>query len=83
MRKADAAVRKHRDGQSLDHACIEFATHFADEVWAKVFQSKETNLAGTASGSGNLPVCLLEAYRERGVPETEDGASSDNDTQEF
>ena len=83
VRKADAAVRKHRDGQSLDHACIEFATHFADEVWAKVFQSKEPTSQEQRRAAAIYRFALLEAYRERGVPETEDGASSDNDTQEF
>ena len=83
VRKADAAVRKHRDGKSLDHACIEFATHFADEVWAKVFQSKEPTSQEQRRAAAIYRFALLEAYRERGVPETEDGASSDNDTQEF
>ena len=40
-RKDDAAAKKHREGKPLGEACIKFATHFADEVWAKVFQSKE------------------------------------------
>lgn len=82
-RKGDAAAKKHRDGQSLDQACIEFATHFTDEVWPKVFQSKEPTSQEQRRAAAIYRFALLEAYRERGISETEDGASSDDDTQEF
>ncbi len=82
-RKDDAAAKKHRDGQSLDQACVEFATHFADEVWAKVFQFKEPTSQIQRMTAAIYRFALLEAYRERGISEAEDGASSDDDTQEF
>lgn len=82
-RKDDAAAKKHRDGQPLDQSCIEFATHFADEVWVKVFQSKEPTSQEQRRAAAIYRFALLEAYRERGISEAEDGASSDDDTQEY
>ena len=76
-RKNDAAAKKHRDGRPLDQACIEFATHFADEVWAKVFQSKEPTSQEQRRAAAIYRFALLEAYRERGISETEDDASDD------
>lgn len=81
-RKNDAAAKKHRDGQPLDQACIEFATHFADEVWAKVFQSKEPTSQEQRRAAAIYRFALLEAYRERGISETEDDASGDDEAQE-
>ena len=78
-RKNDAAAKKHRDGRPLDQACIEFATHFADEVWAKVFQSKEPTSQEQRRAAAIYRFALLEAYRERGISETEDDASGDDD----
>ena len=57
-RKNDAAARKHRDGQPLDQACIEFATHFTDKVWEEVFQSKEPTSQERRRGGGGLPLRL-------------------------
>ena len=81
-RKDDAAAKKHRDGLSLDQACIDFATHFADEVWAKIFQSKEPTSKQQRMVASTYRFALLEAYRERGIPEAENGVSSDDDAQE-
>ena len=81
-RKSDAAAKKHRDGQSLDQACIEFATHFADEVWPKVFKSKEPTSQERRRAAAIYRFALLEAYRERGIPEAENGAPTDDETQE-
>ena len=81
-RKKDAAAKKHRDGEPLDQACIEFATHFADEVWTKVFRSREPTSQEQRQAAAIYRFALLEAYRERGIPETEDDASGDNDIQE-
>ena len=57
-RKDDAAAKKHRDGQSLSEACIEFATHFADEVWGESLPVEGTDLARATPGGGNLSLCL-------------------------
>ena len=40
-RKSDAAAKKHREDVPLGDACIEFARHFATEVWSNVFKGKE------------------------------------------
>ena len=81
-RKSDAAAKKHRDDQPLDQACIEFATHFADEVWRKVFKSKEPTSQEQRRAAAIYRFALLEAYRERGIPEAENGAPTDDETQE-
>ncbi len=81
-RKGDAAAKKHRDDQPLDQACIEFATHFADEVWPNVFKSKEPTSQEQRRAAAIYRFALLEAYRERGIPEAENGAPTDDETQE-
>ena len=80
-RKSDAAAKKHRDGQSLDQACIEFATHFANEVWPKVFKSKEPTSQERRRAAAIYRFALLETYRKRGIPEAENSASTDDETQ--
>ena len=77
----NAAGNKHRDGQPLGEACIEFATHFADEVWPKVFQSKEPTSQEQRRAAAIYRFALLETYRERGIPEAENGAPTDDETQ--
>ena len=74
--------KKHRDGQSLDQACIEFATHFADEVWPKIFKSKEPTSQEQRRAAAIYRFALLEAYRERGIPEAQNGVSADDKIQE-
>ena len=81
-RKQDAAARKHRDGQRLDQACIDFATHFADEVWAKVFRSKEPTSQEQRRAAAIYRFALLEAYRDRGISEAKNGAPNDDKTPE-
>lgn len=81
-RKNNAAAKKHRDDDSLDKACIEFATHFADEVWSKVFRSKEPTSQEQRRAAAIYRFALLEAYREQGIPEAENGAPTDNEIQE-
>ena len=77
-RKDDAAAKKHREGKPLGEACIKFATHFADEVWAKVFQSKEPASQEQRRAAAIYRFALLEAYRERSIPEAENGSSTDD-----
>ncbi len=81
-RKSNAAAKKHRDDQPLDQACIKFATHFADEVWPKVFKSKEPTSQEQRRAAAIYRFALLETYRERGIPEAENGESTDDETQE-
>lgn len=81
-RKSDAAAKKHRDDQPLDQACIEFSTHFADEVWPNVFKSKEPTSQEQRRAAAIYRFALLETYRERGIPEAENGAPTDDETQE-
>ena len=81
-RKSNAAAKKHRDDQPLDQACIEFSTHFVDEVWPKVFKSKEPTSQEQRRAAAIYRFALLEAYRERGIPEAENGAPTDDETQE-
>ena len=76
-RKNDAAAKKHRDDLPLGDACIEFASHFANEVWRKVFQSKEPASQEQRRAAAIYRFALLEAYRERGIAETEDDAAGD------
>ena len=76
-RKNDAAARKHRDDQPLNEACLDFARHFASEVWAKVFKSREPTSEEQRRAKAIYRFALLEAYRERGIAEAE---PDDSDT---
>ena len=92
--KRDDAAPKHRndefkrdaekypDGEPLGAACITFAEHFSNEVWTKVFKEKEPTSQEQRRAAAIYRFALLEAYRERGISETEDDASGDNDIQE-
>ena len=80
-RKNDAAARKHRDGQPLDQACIEFATHFTDKVWEEVFQSKEPTSQERRRAAAVYRFASLEAYRDRGISEAENDAPVDDEAQ--
>ena len=78
-RKKDAAAKKHRDDIPLGDACIEFASHFATEVWGNVFKSKEPTSQEQRRAAAIYRFTLLETYRERGIPETVgDNANDDN-----
>ena len=77
-RKNDAAAKKHRDDLPLGDACIEFAKHFAHEVWKKVFRSKEPTSQEQRRAAAIYRFALLEAYRERGIPQSEDDAPDDD-----
>ena len=68
---SDAAAKKHRDGQSLQDACIDFASHFAKHVWVEVFKSKEPASQDQRRASAIYRFALLEAYRERGIAEAD------------
>ena len=77
-RKGDAAAKKHRDDRPLGDACMEFARHFTTDVWAKVFKQKEPTSQEQRRAAAIYRFALLEAYRERGIPETaEDDAGTD------
>ena len=71
-RKSDAANRKHRDGQSLSEACIDFARHFFDAVWVDIFREREPTSRERRRAASIYRFALLEAYRERGISETQD-----------
>ena len=70
-----AAHRKHREGKTLAAGCIEFAEYFVDSVWQGVFRSKDPTLQEQRRAGAIYRFALLEAYRERGIPETDNGAS--------
>ena len=91
-RKNDAAARKHREdefkrgpetnreGESLGEACVTFAEHFSDKVWPEVFNSREPTSREQRRAASIYRFALLEAYRERGIAESEaGGAVGDND----
>lgn len=78
-RKNDAAARKHRADQALSEACIEFARHFAHEVWGNVFKAKEPTSQEQRRAAAIYRFALLETYRERGIPETSEDNASDDD----
>ena len=80
-RKKDAAAKKHRDDVPLHDACIEFARHFASEVWQKVFKAKEPTSREQRRAAAIYRFALLEAYREQGIPETEEGGAVDTETE--
>ena len=69
-RKSDAAAKKHRDDRPLNEACIDFASHFANEVWPSVFQSREPTSKSQRRAAAIYRFALLEAYRERGIAES-------------
>ena len=89
-RKSDAAAKKHRDdefkrdpegnreGESLSEACITFAEHFSDKVWPEVFKSREPTSQEQRRAAAVYRFALLEAYRERGIAESEDGIAGDD-----
>ena len=90
-RKNDAAAKKHRkdefkrgsersrEGESLGEACITFAEHFSDKVWPEVFNSREPASREQRRAAAIYRFALLEAYRERGIAESdESGAVDDN-----
>lgn len=80
-RKQDSAAKKHRDDRPLSEGCKEFATHFADEVWDKVFRSREPTSREQRRAAAIYRFALLEAYRERGIPESDpsDDRAPDDD----
>ena len=69
-RKSDAAKRIHRDNQRLDEACMLFSEHFMDEIWNGVSYSKEPASREQRQAAAIYRFALLEAYRERTIPET-------------
>ena len=69
-RKQDAAAKKHRDDQPLDMGCMDFARHFASEVWPQVFKSREPTSQEQRRAAAIYRFALLEAYRERGIAES-------------
>ena len=89
-RKGDAAARKHRDdalkralekdreGEALGDACMTFAEHFSDNVWAGVFNSKEPTSQEQRRAAQIYRFALIEAYRERGIAESEGSAVDDD-----
>ena len=81
-RKNEAAAKKHRDDQPLNQACLEFASHFVEEVWTKVFQLKEPTSQKRRLAAAIYRFALLEAYRERGIAETENGTQTDYEIKE-
>ncbi|MCY4355134.1 MAG: hypothetical protein OXC09_10200 [Truepera sp.] len=81
-RKGDQGANEHRDNQPLDQACIDFAAHFADTVWPKVFRSKEPTSQEQRRTAAIYRFRLLEAYRERDISETRDDAPTDDETSE-
>lgn len=79
-RKKDAAAPKHRNGLPLGDGCMEFARHFAKEVWQKVFRSKEPTSDEQRRAAQIYRFALLETYRERGISETEGDDGADDDS---
>ncbi len=89
-RKNDAAAKKHRadefmrdpegnrEGESLGEACITFAEHFSNKVWPKVFGSREPASQQQRRAAAIYRFALLEAYRERGVAESEESVPGDD-----
>ena len=77
-RKSDAAAKKHRGDRPLGDACIEFATHFAEEVWQSVFRAREPTSQEQRRAAAIYRFALLEAYRERGISETQDDDTDDD-----
>ena len=82
LKGRDDAAAKHREDQPLDQACIDLASHFANEVWAKSLQSKEPTSQEQRRAAAIYRFALLEAYRERGIPEAETKEQTNEDTLE-
>ena len=77
-----AAAAKHRDGQPLDEACIDFARHFAGEVWTKVFRSREPTSQEQRRASAIYRFALFETYRERRMPESMPETTPESETED-
>ena len=69
-RKNEAASGKHRDDEKLGDACMDFAAQFVDRVWRDVFRSREPASREQRQAAAIYRFALLEAYRERAIPET-------------
>ena len=82
LKGRDDAAAKHREGQPLDQACIDLASHFANEVWAKTLRSKEPTSQEGRRAAAIYRFALLEAYRERGIPEAQNNERTNEDTPE-
>ena len=80
--KGNQGANEHRDNQPLDQACIDFATHFADTVWPKVFRSKEPTSQEQRRAAAIYRFALLKEYRERGISEMRGDAPTDDETSE-
>ncbi len=78
-RKSDAAGRKHRDDQGLPEACMDFARHFFDAVWIRSFSGREPTSRERRRAAAIYRFALLEAYRERGIPETSDKDAAESE----
>ena len=81
-RKGDAGAKKYRDDEPLGEACVEFARHFATEVWEKVFKQKEPTSLEQRQAANIYRFALLETYRERGIPEADQTGADDEDSVE-
>ena len=78
-RKGDAAAKKHRGKKTLSEGCLDYATHFVNEVWPRIFQSKEPTSTQQRTAKAIYRFALLKSYLERGVPEsTENGVPEDD-----
>jgi hypothetical protein len=64
VRKDKAAARKHRDEQSLEAACIDFARQFVTEVWQGVLNGKPPAQKNRRLLGSVYRMAFLQSFRD-------------------
>ncbi len=70
VRKDEAAARKHRDEQSLEAACMDFASQFVHEVWMGVLHGKPPAQKTRRLLGSVYRMAFLQAFRNATANET-------------
>lgn len=70
VRKDEAAARKHRDEQSLETACMDFASQFVHEVWIGVLHGKPPAQKTRRLLGSVYRMAFLQAFRNTTTNET-------------
>ncbi|UJS22923.1 hypothetical protein [Thiothrix winogradskyi] len=70
VRKDEAAAKKHREEQSLEAACMDFAHQFVHEVWLGVLHGKPPAQKTRRLLGSVYRMAFLQAFRNTAINET-------------
>jgi hypothetical protein len=70
VRKDEAAAKKHREEQSLEAACMDFAHQFVHEVWLGVLHGKPPAQKTRRLLGSVYRMAFLQAFRSTAINET-------------